>query len=427
MAVYDFFVSRNSSLVSTADYVGHAGRLFYDDINGVVKLSDGITPGGTPIPYTIATETIVGGIKAGPGANVAADGTLTIDTSGLPLGVGNVSIVDTTLSTVNPDADLILATNGDGNVKLVGNVRFYSTAEGALGSQYFMAVEDGQVTFYTPTSDPLAGAVNIIGSLTGQASPPVNTGVMLQITGNNNDASRIYNDSIGSFSAYVGRRINGTVASPTAVQAGDEIIRISSTGYNGTTIPGAGSARIVFQAKENYTASTQGSNLSIWTTAVGSNVLVKTATFDRETGLTVSGNINVSGSIVGNTSTTSATIGALNVSGNIAFNANVNNATANGFNKTGGTVTANGRTGQITSLADSLAKGAAGTFTLNNNYIGSSKDVVVLNIASGASINSYSVAITAVNTGYCNVTVTNNGVGSLAEALVFNFAVIKVI
>lgn len=325
MAIYDFFVSRNGAAVNSASYIGHEGRLFYDSNNGVVKLSDGVTPGGTPIPYTIATTTVVGGIKAGPGANIAVDGTLTIDTSGLPLSIGNLQISDTTILTLTSNDDLILASNGTGNVELRGNVHFHTTA-GPDDIPFFTASNDGQITVLVPATDPLAGAFKIVGSDTGRVSPPVNTGVMLQVTGNNDIPSRIYNDSIGSFAAFVGRRINGNLSVPTAVQAGDELIRISSTGYNGTTVPGAGSARIVYQAKETYTSSAQGSNISIWATQIGANTLSKIATFDYESGVTatkatVQGNLTVSGNIIGNATTTTATIGTaniatLNVSGN---------------------------------------------------------------------------------------------------------------
>jgi len=459
MAIYDFFVSRNNAVANTAAYVGHVGRLFYDSTNGVVKLSDGVTPGGTPIPYTIATPSIVGGIKAGPGANVAADGTLTIDTAGLPLGIGNLQVVDTTLKTVNANEDLIIESNGTGNVSLVGNVLFHPTNGPILQPPYFKASSDGQITILVPASDPLAGAFKIVGSATGRVSPPLNSGVMLQVTGNNDDPSRIYNDSIGSFAAFVGRRINGNLTVPTAVQAGDEIIRISSTGHDGNSVPGSGSARIVYQAKENYTTGAKGTNLSIWTTAIGSTTLTKTATFDRETGLTVAGNINVSGSIVGNATTTVATVGTANVTtlnvsgnttvsgvlstqnvvsvgsditvtGNIRYNGNANNFTVTqGAGATKAVpVTGNGRSGQITTNGASIAKNEAVTFTLNNNYITSARDVGVVCIASGATPNSYAVAVTAMNavSRYANITITNNGVGAHADTLVLNFALISV-
>jgi hypothetical protein len=317
--IYEFFTSRNS-LANVATFVGQAGRLFYDGDNGVVKLSDGSTPGGVFIPYNIATTTTIGGIKAGPGANVSVDGTLTIDTAGLPLSFGNLIAVDNTLTTVNPNADLLLASNGTGNVELIGNIQFHTTAN-PTSDPFFTAGSDGQITILVPVADPAAGAVKIVGSASGRVSPPLNTGVMLHLTGNNNDPSRLYNDAIGSFAAFVGRRINGNVSHPTAVQAGEEIIRISSTGHDGNSVPGAGSARIVYQAKENYTVSAKGSNLSIWTTAIGSTALTKTATFDRETGLTINGGLNVSGNIIGNATSTTATIGTLTVSSNISIGA----------------------------------------------------------------------------------------------------------
>ena len=97
MAIYEFFTSRNNG--TTADtYVGQAGRLFYDGITGVLKISDGVTPGGANIQLPVATSTLLGGIKAGPGANVSIDGTLTIDTTGLPLSIGNIQITNNTIS-----------------------------------------------------------------------------------------------------------------------------------------------------------------------------------------------------------------------------------------------------------------------------------------------------------------------------------------
>ena len=328
MSVYEFFTSRNNG-ANVSTFVGQAGRLFYDGANGVIKLSDGTTPGGSFIPYNIATTSTIGGIKAGAGANVAADGTLTIDTAGLPLSFGNLSVVDTTMTTVNPNADLILASNGTGNVELVGNIQFHTTAN-PTSDAFFTAGSDGQIQILVPAADPLAGAVKIVGSSTGGVIPPLNTGVMLQLTGNTNDPSRLYNDAVNNFSAYVGRRLNGTLASPTAIQAGDEIIRISSTGHNGISVPGTGSARILYQAIENYTPTAVGTNISIWTTAIGSNVLTKTATFAAASGITVdkatvTGNLTVGGSIIGNAVATVATLGSATITGNVsAGNVTVN-------------------------------------------------------------------------------------------------------
>ena len=40
MAIYDFFLSRNNG-PTVADYVGHAGRLFFDPAERVLRISDG--------------------------------------------------------------------------------------------------------------------------------------------------------------------------------------------------------------------------------------------------------------------------------------------------------------------------------------------------------------------------------------------------
>ena len=103
-----------------------------------------------------------------------------------------------------------------------------------------------------------------------------------------------------------------------------------------------------------------------------------------------------------------------------------NNATVTQLTSKSTAVTCNGRTGQITTSNASLAKGAAVSFTVNNNQIVSNKDVIIVNIASGGTLNSYDVCIDSVSVGAFSVVITNNGSGALAEALVINFAILRV-
>lgn len=356
MAIQNFFTSRDNNLDGNT-YVGSLGRLWYNPDTNSVYASDGVTVGGIPVDLATnaniiannitvstvtstsgnitvtgnlvisgdispATETKIGGIKAGPGANVSNDGTLTIDTAGLPLSFGDFTANVNILTLVNVDQNMVLATQGNAEVQLVGNIGFYKTNgfPPNVANRYFSATDDGQIRMLVPTDDPIAGAVEIVGSSSGQAASVVNPGVMLHITGQNSVASRFYNDGIGGFAAFVGRRLNGNVTAPTAVQAGDEIIRISSTGYNGTEIPGGGSARIVFQAMETYTPTAVGSNLSFWTTAIGSNVLTKIATVDSANGVnatmfTTSGTVSATGNVTGGNINTAALVSARNYNG----------------------------------------------------------------------------------------------------------------
>lgn len=310
----------------TANYLTSNGG----NINGNLIVAGNISP---------AAVGKVGGIKPGPGVDISLDGELTIDTANLPLSFGNFTANNNVLSIVNVDEDMILQTEGNAEIQLVGNIGFYKP-DGIppnVANRYFSATGDGQIQIFVSNVDPTSAAVNIIGSTSGNFSPPVNDGVMLQLTGQANTPSRFYNDGIGNFAAFVGRRINGTVNSPTAVQAGDELIRISSTGYNGTTVSGNGTARIVFQAMENFTTSNSGSNLSFWTAAIGSNTLTKIATIDNANGLVATKVVSTGNANVGNLGfgagqiTGTGNITAGNLIGTLANgNSNVNIPAANG-------------------------------------------------------------------------------------------------
>ena len=87
-------------------------------------------------------------------------------------------------------------------------------------------------------------------------------------------------------------------------------------------------------------------------------------------------------------------------------------------------VTLNKASGQITMNNAALAAAAEVAFTLTNSAIAAT-DVVVVSVATGGTSASYGLSVTAVAAGSCEITVSNWSAGSLSEALVLNFAVIK--
>ena len=89
-------------------------------------------------------------------------------------------------------------------------------------------------------------------------------------------------------------------------------------------------------------------------------------------------------------------------------------------------VTLNKPCGQITMNGSALGAGAEAPFTLTNSLIAAT-DVVVVSIASGGTAGSYLVSVTATAAGSCEITVSNVSAGSLSEAIVLNFAVIKAV
>lgn len=81
--------------------------------------------------------------------------------------------------------------------------------------------------------------------------------------------------------------------------------------------------------------------------------------------------------------------------------------------------------GQITMNGEALAGGVAVSFTLTNSRI-DANDIVIINIGSGATADSYVIGVTAVAAGSCRIQVRNlTASTSLSEALVLNFGVIK--
>jgi hypothetical protein len=86
-------------------------------------------------------------------------------------------------------------------------------------------------------------------------------------------------------------------------------------------------------------------------------------------------------------------------------------------------VTLNESMGQITMNNATLNTLTNVTFTLTNNLI-SAKDVIILNVGSGATAGAYNCWISSMSAGTCTITLRNISGGNLSEAVVINFAII---
>lgn len=271
MAIGKIKASRVNTVDATT-YVGEEGILFYNFANGVIRLSDGITSGGVPVPYTIASNTVVGGIKAGPGIVISNTGELFIDSANLALSFGNFTANANVLSIVNVDEDMYLKSSGTANINLVGGVNFYKPNGFPPSTEpFFRAKNDGQLRILVPVEDPLEGGIEIIGSATGTYLTPGQPGAMLQMTGNPNVSARLYLDSIGEYASFVGRRFNGNVAAPTQVLAGQDVLRFNATAATNAGLGNVAMAQMQFRALENQTTTAQGSSINFIVTPVGSS------------------------------------------------------------------------------------------------------------------------------------------------------------
>jgi hypothetical protein len=294
---------------------------------GGIKIGEAFEiDGSDALQIKVATNTDLGGVKLGPGVTVNDQDQIIIDSTGLDFSFGDFAATIGTytsnteyaiLKAINDNEDIVIASNGTAGINIVGQFHVHPT-NGSLTEileeePVFSVKADGQVKILVPTIDSNEGAVSIVGSATGIFQAPLNTGVMLHITGQYDTPgipSRIYNDAQNAFAAFVARRYNGTVVSPTAVLANEEIMRISGTAHNGTNIPGTGNQRIVYKALGNQTPSNQGGDMEFWATPINDITLAKVATIDS-TGITLESGKVLTGSISG----TAGSVAAANVTG----------------------------------------------------------------------------------------------------------------
>lgn len=323
--VQDFYTSRDNN-VDPETYVGQLGRLWYDPVTNSIYVSDGSTVGGIPVALATnadilannitvtgnvtvagnispATETRIGGVRAGPGANIGNDGLLTIDTAGLPLSFGDFTADDNILTLVNTDQNMVLATKGSAEVQLVGNIGFYKTNGSPPDptDRYFRATELGQIEITVPNFDSVLGAVEIIGSSTGAVVPPGIEGTMLHVTGQPGIPSRLYYDGNGEYVSWVARRWNGDVDTTTQVLAGEDVLRINATAATDAGVGNVSMVQISASALENQTTTAQGSQLTFTVTPLGEPAAnrVDVATVTVANGVTAT-QFNTTGNVTAN-------------------------------------------------------------------------------------------------------------------------------
>jgi hypothetical protein len=465
MAFYKIKSGRVNGVRDATEYVGTFGQVFYDDEDNLLRISDGVTPGGNPAFIPTATSSTVGGIKLGPGIVLNSEGQILIDSEGLEFSFGDFqgivgTYTDSTayalLSSINADEDVVIASNGTGAVKVVGQFDVYKTNGTVTGSledaePFFRIKDDGQIRMLVPAADTAEGALEIVGNTSGIAHPPNQSGVIIHVTGNSpidgvGQPCRNYFDSRDSYTVITGRRYNGPSTAVTKVLNGQTLLRLVGQASTDTGFQTFGPARVDFVATQDQAVGAQGGEVQIYATANNTTATnaVKVASFNGTTGVTATRFVGpLEGNVIATTVTATTLIGQLSpssqvgittvgtltnvsVSGTIRYDITQNNGTATQLTSKSTPVTCNGRTGQITTHNETLAKGSAVTFTVNNTAVTAVTDVVVASIQNGASANSYSISVTRTQVNSFAITLVNNGTGPLAETLIINFAIIKV-
>lgn len=193
------------------------------------------------------------------------------------------------------------------------------------------------------------------------------------------------------------RKTRGTVLSPSAVASGDGIGNFLFNAYGGTNYRTISS---IVSFVDTYTSDTNISGYLTFNTNGGTTGVSERMRIDS------SGNVLV---------TNAAGLGYGTGSGGTVTQA-TNKSTA---------VTLNKPTGQITMSNAALAANTSVAFLVNNSLF-SSTDTIIVNISGGvSSLLNYNLQATSGANGSFGVVLRNITAGSLSEAVVLNFAIIK--
>jgi hypothetical protein len=137
--------------------------------------------------------------------------------------------------------------------------------------------------------------------------------------------------------------------------------------------------------------------------------------------LAVTGASTLTGAVTGSSSIRSASDSA-----GIGYTNGAGGTVTQATSKSTG-VTLNKICGEIVMNNATLNRETAVSFTLTNSAIAAT-DAVIVNIKSGATVNAYNVAVTAVAAGSCRIQLHNLlGGTDLSEAVVLTFVVIKAV
>jgi hypothetical protein len=320
-------------------YIGESGGMFYDEADGELRLSNGVTPGGLPIavradiittasllptvdnnvnyglgdpthrwhhihlgsggiyfgndqtsnaqtvpyiPSALTTDLVPvssaanlhlgsstsrwGDVWIGKASLHILDETLntdvefTVDNGTLylngvqSLAVGNLTIVDTTLTSKTPNLDISIGDANDTGI-------FYVKRKSDFNNTNFSSTEPMVSLNASNTTEP----------------PTIFPDTILQTVSRPNKNSRVIQRSYGntgivggdnSYAVWGSYAARGNVAVPQALKANDILARLSANGFGDTTW-GSGGARVEFVALENFTDTAKGTKINFWTTPAG--------------------------------------------------------------------------------------------------------------------------------------------------------------
>ena len=151
---------------------------------------------------------------------------------------------------------------------------------------------------------PLAGGTltgALLDNLNGTTPQAAQAGTVIRVANANGTGTRFEADSYAATGYFSSVRADGTAASPTTLQAADEMGGYNAWGYNGTAFAGPSGAFRIY-ANQNWTSGAQGTYADVATTPNGSTTEAEIIKFQNDGGITTpaqtdegAGTINAAG------------------------------------------------------------------------------------------------------------------------------------
>lgn len=252
------------------------------DINNLLSMFAGTTQPLSPVTFSMWAQT---GVNPSPIS--IFDGTQYVTT-------GFLDKVAHTYSPVLSSSSL--AVNAPLTSSFVGGVYTIS-----LSNDSSLAVSGGNLGINPAHSNTFTAAQGV--NLNTAPLATAQTGTALQIAQANGVTTRIELDSYAAVPRFTCARADGTAASPTTLQAADEICSLNAFGYNGSATVGP-QAAIRTYASQNWTTGALGTYLRFAVTPNSGTTLTDALGIEQDGSLTTgaalgtgvgAGNLNLGG------------------------------------------------------------------------------------------------------------------------------------
>jgi hypothetical protein len=143
------------------------------------------------------------------------------------------------------------------------------------------------------------------------------------------------------------------------------------------------------------------------------------------TGAVTGTTLTLTGAFSGASAALTGAVSSSSASAGIGYATGAGSTVTQATSKTTG-VTINALCGSITTHAASMLAGTTAAFTVTNSSV-AAKDMVLVNHVSGGTPSAYSVTLQAIADGSFGVVLKNTTGGTLGEALVLRFLILKAV